>query len=423
MFRFLHAADIHLDSPLKGLQRYPGAPVERLRNATRRALENLVGLALEEEVDLVLLAGDLYDGDWKDYHTGLFFNHQMARLKEAGIPVVSIAGNHDAASRITRSLRLPDNVTVLSTRQPETKRFEFEDLEVAVHGQGYARPEETRNLAAGYPQALPGCFNVGLLHTACDGREGHAPYAPCTVDDLRATGYDYWALGHVHRREILCRQPFIAFPGNLQGRHARETGPRGCLLATLDECLEVEFRPLDVVRWEKLEVDASGARNGAEVLERLAGALGRCRRQAGDRVLALRVEVYGACPAHGALARTPEHWVNQVRALATELGEEEIWVEEVGFRTRPEVDLDHLQEGDDAFAGLLRSVRTLRSDPEGLRSLAEELFRDLAASLPPELQQGEEPLNVRDPEVLRAALEDVENLLAAHLQAAVEEAG
>ncbi|HEV3260722.1 MAG TPA: DNA repair exonuclease, partial [Gemmataceae bacterium] len=121
MLKYLHAADIHLDSPLRGLEQYEGAPIQQVRGATRRALESLVQLALDEKVDFVLLAGDLYDGDWRDFHTGLFLVRQMARLHEARIPVFSLAGNHDAANKMTRSLSLPDNMTTLSTKKPETR--------------------------------------------------------------------------------------------------------------------------------------------------------------------------------------------------------------------------------------------------------------------------------------------------------------
>jgi DNA repair exonuclease SbcCD nuclease subunit len=187
MLKFLHAADVHLDSPLRGLERYPGAPVEEIRAATRRAFENLVALAVEEEVGFVLLAGDLYDGDWKDYNTGLFFAAQMARLEEAGIRAFLIAGNHDAASQITRVLRPPANVKVFSTKRPETEILE--DLGVAIHGQGFAQISVSEDLSAGYPRAVPHLFNIGMLHTSLDGRPGHASYAPCTVDGLRSRGY------------------------------------------------------------------------------------------------------------------------------------------------------------------------------------------------------------------------------------------
>ncbi len=143
--RFLHAADIHLDSPLRGLDDYEGAPVQSLRGATRKAFVALVQLALTERVDFVILAGDLYDGDWPDYNTGLFFLNRIRELDQAGISVVMLSGNHDAASRITARLTLPESVHVLPTEHPGTKRFDH--LRVAVHGQGFARQAETRNLA------------------------------------------------------------------------------------------------------------------------------------------------------------------------------------------------------------------------------------------------------------------------------------
>ncbi|MEN9581183.1 MAG: hypothetical protein RJA70_4192, partial [Pseudomonadota bacterium] len=215
--KIVHAADLHVDSPLTGLARYEGAPVDQIRGATRRAFENLVQLCLDEEVQLLLLAGDLFDGEWKDYTTGLFFVGQLLRLKPAGIPVVLVKGNHDAASVVTRHLTLPSHVTELSSRAPETRLFE--QLGIAVHGQSYAERAEYNNLAANYPDALPGCLNIGLLHTCVTGRAGHEPYAPCGLEGLLAKNYDYWALGHIHEREILHEDPWVVFPGNLQGRH------------------------------------------------------------------------------------------------------------------------------------------------------------------------------------------------------------
>jgi len=179
MVRFIHTADIHLDSPLKGLEAHEDAPVDEIRGATRRAFDNLIELAIEEEVDFVLIAGDLYDGDWKDYNTGLFFVDRMGKLDRAGIRVFIILGNHDAASRITKTMPLPDNVTLLSTRKPQTVLID--DLGVAIHGQSYRSRAVTENLVAQYPRKDPDYFNIGLLHTALTGRPGHEPYAPCTV--------------------------------------------------------------------------------------------------------------------------------------------------------------------------------------------------------------------------------------------------
>ena len=187
MFKFLHAADIHLDSPLRGLSRYESAPTEAIRGACRRAFENFVDLAIDEKVAFILLAGDLYDGDWKDYSTGIFLSRQMGRLERSGIPVFAVAGNHDAANRMTRALDRPANMKMLSERKVET--LKLDNLGVAIHGRSFGARQVRDNLAAGFPPAEKGLFNIGLLHTSLDGREGHAPYAPCTIDDLYVKGY------------------------------------------------------------------------------------------------------------------------------------------------------------------------------------------------------------------------------------------
>jgi DNA repair exonuclease SbcCD nuclease subunit len=183
---------------MKGLFAYEDAPVNELRLATRVALGNLVDAAVDEAVDVVLLAGDIFDGDWPHYGTGVHFVAEMGRVREAGIPVVLVTGNHDAESKLTKSLRLPSNVRMLDTRKPETVLFE--ELGLAVHGQGYATPAILDDLSAGYPPPIPDMVNVGLLHTSADGRPGHERYAPCHVGALVAHGYSYWALG-------LSRQP------------------------------------------------------------------------------------------------------------------------------------------------------------------------------------------------------------------------
>jgi exonuclease SbcD len=411
MLKFLHAADIHLDSPLRGLERYSGAPAEEIRGATRRALENLVALAIEEEVGFVLLAGDLYDGDWKDYNTGLFFSVQMARLQEAGIRAFLIAGNHDAASQITKVLRPPANVRVFSTRRPETEILE--ELGVAIHGQGFAHAAVSEDLSAGFPRAVPHLFNIGLLHTSLDGRPGHASYAPCTVDGLRSRGYQYWALGHVHEREIVASDPWIVFPGNVQGRHARETGAKGATLVTVDDrgIAHLQHRDLDVFRWAVCAVDLSGAK-GEGALDRVQQALESALDAADGRPVAARVRLEGACPVHDDLMADPERWVNEIRSL----GGGSLWIEKVQVRTRRAADLTAL-EGEDALGGLLRTIRTLETDEAGLARLAEG-FADLERKLPPELFEAtEEDGAVRptDPERLRGLLEEAKDLLLARL--------
>ena len=302
MFRFIHAADIHLDSPLRLLERYPDAPAARIRDATRRALENLVQLALAEEVHCLLIAGDLYDGDLDDYSPLLFFSRQMAELRRQGIQVFLIRGNHDAANHMTRSLDLPDNVHLFSENRPET--FPLSDFQVAVHGQSFAMREMRENLAVSYPDPVPGWFNIGMLHTSLQGSDRHDTYAPCSLEHLRQRGYDYWALGHIHQRQLMQeRRPVVLFPGNIQGRNVNETGPKGCHLIRVNnnEVMANEFHALDIMRWAWIIIDAGGLTQPEEVFEQCQTQLDECIQQSQGRLLAVRVEIKGATPAHANL--------------------------------------------------------------------------------------------------------------------------
>jgi exonuclease SbcD len=412
--KLVHAADIHLDSPLRGLERYEGAPVEQIRGATRRAVENLVDLCITEGADLLLIAGDLYDGNWKDYSTGLFFVSQMARLRAADIPVVIVRGNHDAASQITRSLRLPENVTELSTRRAETKLFPA--LSVAVHGQGFASKAVTEDLASDYPDAIPGLFNVGLLHTCVSGREGHESYAPCSVETLIRRGYDYWALGHVHTREILSRDPWIVFPGNLQGRHAKETGPKGATLILVEggRVTSVKHRSLDAVRWALCEVDIATAASGDDVVDLAREQLARILDDADGRPMAARVVLQGTSRAHAALSSNPEGYSQQIRAAAMDIVGEGVWVEKILLRTRTPIDLAELEERDDAIGQLARSLRDLRTNDDEIQELCARLS-DLRQKLPQEVREGDDGIRLDEPAHVRALLDDVEQMLIPRL--------
>ena len=347
MIRFIHAADPHLDSPLQGLEAHEGAPVEVLRGATRRAFENLVNLAIEESVDFVVIAGDLYDGDWKDYSTGLFFRAQMVRLQSKGTPVYLIAGNHDAASVITKKLSLPENVHVFSTRTTES--LEVAGHPVTIHGRGFPNRAVPENLAIEYPMAVPGRFNLGLLHTSLTGRPGHDTYAPCSVAELREKGYGYWALGHIHQPEVINKDPWIVFAGNCQGRHIKETGQRGCRLVAVSDSLQVEgveWRSLDVVRWAELNIDLSGIETETEATRLVSDAMGKAVTAAEGRLVAARIILSGTTQLHGSLHRNDEHWNAQFQASAQDLGAEAIWIERITVSTSPVYDIAQLAERD-----------------------------------------------------------------------------
>lgn len=410
-FRFLHAADLHLDSPLRGLEAYPDAPLDQIRGATRRALENLVDRAIEEQVAFLLLAGDIYDGEWKDYHSALFFARCMGRLREAGIRVFLISGNHDAASVIARALRPPDNVHVFATRHPETVRLDA--LGVAIHGQGYARRDNREDMAAAYPAALPGLFNIGLLHTALNGRAGHEPYAPTSLAILAGKGYDYWALGHVHQREVVSQTPWVVFPGCLQGRHIREAGSKGAVLVSVEEgrVQEVAECQLDVLRWQECRLDVTGCDSLETLLQKVQGHFEAALSQADGRVVALRLRLAGTTSLHHELHRNLARWTEECRALAAGLGS--VWLEKLMLDTRPLATPWTGLEDDSPLAGLIRAVQDLTLSGPAAMGVGE--LAELRSRLPVELTGDGDPFDCRDPERLGELQEEVRELLLGRL--------
>jgi DNA repair protein SbcD/Mre11 len=403
--KFVHAADLHLDSPMRGLATYPGAPVEAMRGATRQALESLVELCVDEDAQLLVIAGDIYDGDWKDFSTGLYLRAQLARLREADIEVVLIRGNHDAASVITRNLRLP-GIHILPHDKP--KSVVLDNVGAVVHGQSFATRAVTANLAAGYPDPLPDLVNIGLLHTCLGGYAEHENYAPCRLEELIARRYDYWALGHVHEHAVLHVDPHVVFAGNIQGRQMRECGPKGAtVVEVLDDAIKIDHRALDHVRWARVRVDASGVSDDVEVLERAETALRGAIEDAEGRLLAGRVEISGVTNAHGLLVRDSERLETELRGLATDLGVEQVWLERIDWHTEAP---RSARASDDAVGEVMKVLRSASEDPQILARLADGL-RPMTVKLPSEVKSGTEGIDPADPETLARVLADVQRTL------------
>ena len=412
MFTFLHAADIHLDSPLKGLEEYQDAPLEQIRLAARRALDNLVQLALDENVAFVLLAGDLYDGEWKDFNTGLFFASRMGRLHDAGIPVIMVSGNHDAASQITRLLKLPENVTLLPHRHAGTHLLDH--YEVAIHGQSFSARSVMDDLVCDFPQADPALFNIGLLHTSLNGRAGHEPYAPCTLDALKSKGYHYWALGHIHQREEICRDPWVVYPGNIQGRHIRETGPKGCTLVSVDEgrVMTVEPRELDVLRWAVCRVVPAGCDSLESLSDLVRDRFEEERAKTDGRPLAVRLIVDGITPLHGQLHERALQWSEEIRAVAAMLGD--VWIEKVVIKSRKRDASTKNFTDESPLRALLKAVESSQFEESSLVSLLPE-FEKLRSKLPSDLLADGDPFRP-DADDLSALREEVKELLTGKME-------
>lgn len=333
-FRFLHAADLHLDSPLKGLSAKSEEFAARVADATRAAFDNLIALAREEDCRLLVLAGDLFDGDWKDYRTGQFFASRMRDLREADVRVVVILGNHDALNGFARRLELSDNVTLLASTKAQT--VDIAEIGAAVHGRSFPNREVLENIALDYPRPLPGRFNIGLLHTAATGRDGHASYAPCTVEQLKNHGYDYWALGHIHAREILCEAPPIVFSGNLQGRSIRETGAKGATLVAVEDgaVASLEHRPLDVVRFAAQTLRLAGIGDREALYAAIRARAESACLEADGRALALRLTLEGDSPLHADLLAQGAFLREEVETLFSSVSCD-LWLEKLVLRTAP----------------------------------------------------------------------------------------
>ncbi len=411
--KFLHAADLHIDSQLLGLDSIGHAPAERIRGATRDALRLLVDIALRESVDFAVLAGDIFDGRWPDATTGAWTASEIRRLSEAGIAVYLLRGNHDARSQVASTAPWPTNVYEFAAEHPET--FRIDELQVALHGQGFARREAPHDLTINYPQPVDDYFNVGVLHTSLAGDPQHDPYAPTSESVLSAKGYDYWALGHIHKRRIVRREnPTIVFPGNTQGRHINEAGERGCYVVEVDQqrVVELTFHPTDVVRWQTCIVEAQEHDDCDDVREKLEAALLQIQEDSGDRLAAVRVTIQGHCAAHRAWQDLGERdeWEQEIRHL--EVCRNDVWIEKLQFKTAPVIDQQALRKGDHLLGELLRMIDDVRDDENALKQLASSLH-PLTGKGEKRLRQAE--VDWESPEQLRNWLEQAEASLISQL--------
>jgi exonuclease SbcD len=361
--KFLHAADIHLDSPMAGIARRDADLAEVTARCTRQAFRNLVDLAIAQDVAFVLIAGDLYNAEWKDYGTGLFFASEMRRL---GRPCLMIRGNHDSASSITKSLQPPPNVTVFSSHAPAV--VELREHGVAVHGQSFPNRAVPEDLAAKYRAPIPGLFNIGLLHSSVEDPGEHDSYAPCRIETLVNKGYDYWALGHIHTRATLHERPHVHFPGNPQGRHVRETGSRGATIVEVQDgaVASLTHHATDVLRWAALTIDAADAEDLADLSARLRFALIAARQESEGRPLIVRITVTGATALHGALIAAPMVIEAECRNAAAAAGDD-VHIERMRIATKS------LEAAADVSA-LETAFRAALQDP----GLAAEMLKDFA---------------------------------------------
>jgi len=375
-YRFVHAADIHLDSPLRSLALRDPDLAELIGNATRRAFVRIIDLCLEEQVDALLIAGDLYDGDQTSMKTARFLAEQLRRLNEAGIRTFIIRGNHDAISKITNELTLPDLVTVFGGRAEamEISRARG-SVPVLVHGLSFAQRHAAESLLGRYKPAVEGAINIGLLHTSLGGAPGHDLYSPCSIADLTATGFNYWALGHIHKRSAVEGACAIVMPGIPQGRDINEAGSKSVTLVTIqdDRSIQIEERTTSIAQFERAVVDASGITDWRELVSAIARTLEKERSGAVSDQLVTRLRIEGSTQLAWRIRRDADLLKTEADDRASVIGS--CWVEKLEIACEPPT-RDALSSGD-PLSELHRLIEddVLMSDSfrAELRSMAEEV--------------------------------------------------
>lgn len=384
-FKFVHAADLHLDSPFKGLGRLPEEHVDivkELRQATFKAFDGVVDLCLRECVDFLLVAGDVYDGADRSLQAQLRFRDGLRHLDDAGIRSFVVHGNHDPLDGWAHSLEMPASTHVFGS-ELESVVFEKEGSAVArIHGISYPTRTIGRRFGKGMKREGTEPFQIGLLHCNAGGNAEHVSYAPRTVSELVDAGLDYWALGHVHERSVLLESdPFIGYSGNTQGRHIRECGPRGCLLAevTSDGRLTgpPEFVATDAVRWLSADVDISGLENIDQLLARIEETIDESAAESHGRPAVVRMTLTGRGRLHSDLVRPRA--ANDLLEQLHQIGASRspfVWIEKIKLQTRPDVDLEARRGAPDFLGDLLRLIDEIRDSPDEVSAL-QEVLKDL----------------------------------------------
>ncbi|TVR86010.1 MAG: DNA repair exonuclease [Saprospirales bacterium] len=384
--KFLHAADLHLGSPFKGLHNVNPSLGKKLRKASFVAFDNMVDAAIEDEVDFVLIAGDSFDSGSGDLQAQFFFLRGMNTLREKGIPVYLITGNHDPLNKWSENLKMPDNVILFSGEKPEVYDF-LKDGKVAakIIGMSYSQREVFDNLAAYYPNGDPGILSIALLHGNRGTDTGHQPYSPFALDDLRRhANTDYWALGHIHKREVLSDQnPCAVFPGNIQGRHFNEDGEKGCYLVEFDGKKRNDFRfvPLSEFIFQRVEVDCSKVGDIGAFTEKLEEVASELLEGKSGTSFILRPVLIGMTEMFVALQNH-----QQVDELFREINNRSLHRASIVHfdspvnKTLPSVNLEERAKSDDFFADLLRDFKALLSDDIETKGIIDEINEEITGN-------------------------------------------
>lgn len=388
-FKFLHASDLHLDTPFSQLGNAPPHVVAAARDASLDAFAALVKVAIENQVDFVVLAGDIYDGAERGLRAQLAFHRGLSQLAEAGIATMVAAGNHDPLDEGWSAVHSwPDTVTFFPPHETASVEIHRDgQLLAVVHGISFHNRHVSENLALKFERdARPG-VHVAVLHANVGGNAAHNPYSPASLGDLLGQGFDYWALGHIHARAVLHRHPWVVYSGNTQGRSLKpsERGPKGVLLVDVDDDGHIDeplFVPVDAVRFVEQTVDISLVEDVVSLQELLAELASDSLVAGSGRNIILRARLTGRGPLHQTLARS-----GLVPELLNELRDREshqapfVWWAALTVETTASWELDELVRRNDFVADLARRAKQTEAAEVGLDgSLPSDLAQLLSDS-------------------------------------------
>ena len=371
--RFVHAADLHLDSPFTGLKAAAPADVANaLYHATFDAYENIINLCISEQVDALLVAGDVFDGTDRSLRAQLKFVEGLKKLDTEGIRSFVCHGNHDPLDGWQARLDYPPGCRRFGPEWEAVPVFEDPDRAL-IHGISYRKRDVTENLALRLGNVDPGPFSIGLVHGNVGNNPEHGAYAPCSLDDLAQSGVHYWALGHVHTRQVLNEQgPTVVYPGNPQGRHPNETGARGVYLVEVDDGGNVglDFRPMDTVRWARLDSDIAALDTEQDLLDALHKGMQALLDGADGQSVVVRVRLTGRGELNRKLRR-PNMIEDLVEAINGEWAERSpfVWCERIEDASASPFDREARLKGSDFLAEVLRTADRSKTDPELLAGL------------------------------------------------------
>lgn len=402
-FSFIHAADLHLDAPFKGIYGQDENIAQLLTQATFKAYDALIDLCLEEEVDFLLIAGDVYNSQVRSLKGQLKFLEGVKRLSEQNVQVFVVHGNHDPLGTKSLAITWPENIYFFpADRVVWEKARNRQGRPVAlVGGVSHDSPKEQRNLARQFDPPRSDFFKIGLLHTNVGDLAPKAPYAPCQLKDLLSKDVGYWALGHIHDRRIMHQDPYVVYSGNIQGLHINESGQRGCYLVRVFETggLELEFKSLENVLWQTIEVDVQGVSSLSHLQETI---LNECLKPAVNKSVVCRIKLSGRTPLSKELNRDDllEDMLNFVRENLSGV-EPFIWVKDIFVDCRLDVDFNSVKQGEGLLAEIIRISEEFEQEPERVNSVLKELLtHHKIRKIVPELSSSEGQQLIRQARLL-----------------------